>query len=188
MLNAIWKCYLWGMALTIPPHRPQLISYAVTTGLLLLTSVIIMLNVERIMHPYLRLAVMIVALLGCIMFGYAFLYNLTRVGQSQPFLEANREGLWFNVHFFNHGKVAWDELEGFSVVKYGMSKRILIQVKKPEAFAVKYPGMRKFLFQRNLKRYKTPISLPLGLLGPDAVEHLNKISAYKPEEDSTPAV
>lgn len=176
------------MAITIPPHRPQLVSNALLTGLLLATSVAIMLNVERVMHPYLRLTVMIVAMLGCIIFGYVFLYHLTRLAQSQPILEANPEGLWFHVHFFNHGKVAWDDLEGFSVVRYGMSKRVLIQVRNPDAFAVKYPGMRKFLFQRNLKRYKTPISLPLSLLGPDAVDHLNRISAYHPDEDGSPAV
>jgi hypothetical protein len=164
--------------LSFAPSKSRLISYAVTTGLLLATSTAIMLTLEQIMHPYLRLTVMIVAFLGCIAFGYAFLYNLMRIWQSQPLFQADAEGLWFHVTFFNHGKVEWADLEGFDIVKYGPTRRVLIQVKRPQHYAEKYPGVRRFLFRRTQKRYGTPLSLPLGLIEGDPVETLKKLSAY----------
>ena len=137
-----------------------------------------MLNLEKVMHPYLRIAVMAVAFLGCIAFGYGFLYNLMRIGQPQPLLEANAEGLWFHVTFFNHGKVAWQDLLGFEVVRYGLSKRVLIKVKNPDHYVQKYPGIRKFLFQRTMRRYKTPLTLPTTLFATDIVETLQVISKF----------
>jgi hypothetical protein len=169
-----------GMAesLSFAPHRPRLVAYAATMGMLLALSTAIMFNLERIMHPYLRLAVMIVGFLGCIAFGYGLLYNLMRITQPQPLLEANEDGLWFHVSFFNHGKVVWTDLAGFEVVKYGLSKRVLVKVKDPEAFTEKYPGIRRFLFQRTRKRYGTPISLPLELISGDAVKTLQQLSDF----------
>jgi hypothetical protein len=161
------------------PNKSRLISYTVATGLLLACSVLLMLNLEIVMHYYLRLIVMGIAFLGCIAFGYAFLYNLMRVSQAQPLLEANDEGLWFHVSLFNHGKVEWEDLEGFDVVKYGLARKVLIQVQRPDFYARKYPGMRKFLFSRTLKRYGTPFALPLGLVDGDVVKVLESVSAYR---------
>ena len=172
--------YIWAMAesLSFAPRRARLISYALTMGLLLAMSTAIMFNLERIMHPYLRLTVMIVGFLGCIAFGYGLLYNLMRVSQPQPFLEANEDGLWFHVSFFNHGKVLWSDLDGFAVVKYGLTTRILVKVKDVAAYQNKYPGIRKFLFRRTAKRYGTPISLPLELLEGDASDILKQLSDF----------
>jgi hypothetical protein len=166
-------------SLSYLPKRSQLISYVLVMALLLGTSTVIMLNLEQIMHPYLRLAVMIVGFLGCVAFGYGFFYNVMRVLQPQPLLEANAEGLWFHVSFFNHGKVLWEDFLGFEVVKYGFARRVLIKLKDPEAFTNKYGGVRRFLFRRTLRRYKTPVSMPLSLIAGDPVETLKRINVYR---------
>ena len=165
-------------SLSFAPRRSRLISYALTMGLLLAMSTAIMFNLERIMHPYLRLTVMIVGFLGCIAFGYGLLYNLMRISQPQPFLEANADGLWFHVSFFNHGKVLWDDLDGFAVVKYGLTTRILIKVKDPKAYQDKYSGIRRYLFRRTARRYGTPISLPMDLLDGDPAKILKQLSDF----------
>jgi hypothetical protein len=70
-------------------------------------------------------------------------------------------------------------LEGFDVVKYGLSRRVLIQVKRPDYYVEKYPGVRKFLFRRTMKRYRTPVSLPLALFEGDVVKVLERVNAYR---------
>lgn len=164
--------------LRFPPRRSRLVSYASATGLLLALSAAMMFYVEHVMLYSLRITVMVIAFLGCITFGYGLLYNLTRLTQAQPLLEANAEGLWFHVTLLNHGKVEWADLDGFEIVRYGLGKRVLVKLRDAPAYAVKYPGLRRHLFQRTLRRYGTPVSLPLGLFAQDAVSTLQRISAY----------
>ncbi len=158
--------------------RPQLILQALIMGAAFGLSVWTMGNAEIVMHYELRLMVFFISFLGCVVFGYLAFYNFLRVFKHEPLLKADAAGLWFHASPIYHGKILWSEIEGYEVAKYGLSRKVLVKLKRPAAYLTRYSDMRKHVFKRMMKRYGTPVSLPFGLFEDDVVGMLKAISAY----------
>jgi hypothetical protein len=165
-------------SLSIFPDRSRLRVYMIATGICMAVSLGVMFSLEQIMHRDLRLIALIVATLGCLSFGYGFLYNIMRLRQPQPLLQADAEGLWWHVSLMNFGKVEWADVIGYEVVKHGMSKKVLVKVKRPELYTEKYPGIRKLTLRNALKRYGTPVVLPLSLFEGDILKTLKDLANF----------
>jgi hypothetical protein len=164
------------------PQKGKILSQAVLMAVSLGLSIWTMGNAEIVMHRELRLIVFFVAFLGCVAFGYGLFYNFLRIFKPEPLLKADAEGLWFHGSPMYHGKILWSEIAGYEVAQYGLSKKVLIRLQNPDAFAVKYADYRKWVFKRNLKRYGTCVALPYNLFADDVVKMLNEISAYGRQE------
>lgn len=160
--------------------KSKLVLQALFMAAALGLSIWTMSNAEIVMQGELRIAVFLSAFLTCIILSYFLLYHILLIWNSEPLLKADAEGLWFHGSQLYYGKVLWSEVAGYELAQYGLSKRVLIKVKNPDAFAVKYQDLRKFAFKRMCKRYKTPVALPAGLFADDVVDMLRQLSAYKP--------
>lgn len=165
-------------SLIYPPKKGKILMQAVLMAACLGLSIWMMGNAEIVMKSELRLAVFFIAFLGCVAFGYGLFYNFLRIFKAEPLLKADAEGLWFHGSPMYHGKILWSDIAGYEVAQYGFSKKVLIRLQKPEAFAVKYADYRKWVFKRNLKRYGTCVALPYGLFADDVVVMLKDISAF----------
>jgi hypothetical protein len=158
--------------------KPKLILQAVIMGVGMALSLWVMSNVTIIMHRDLRWAVFIAGTIGCLAFGYGLFYNFLRIWKSEPLLKADVEGLWFHGSQTYYGKILWSDIAGYEVAQYGLSKKVLIKLKDPIAFSIKYQDLRKLVFGRVLKRYGTPVALPFSYFERDVLEMLHEIAAY----------
>lgn len=165
-------------ALVYKPQKPKLVLQAAIMLGGLLLSLWMMNNATLVMHRELRLTVFFAAFFGCVVFGYTFLYNALRVWSSEPLLKADAEGLWFHGSHMYHGKILWSDVSGYEVAQYGLSKKVIVRLKQPEAFAAKYSDFRRVIFKRMLKRYGSPVALPMGLFEGNVVNMLHEISAF----------
>jgi hypothetical protein len=155
--------------------KSRLVGQALVSGAALGLSVWMMGNAEIVMHRELRLIVFFVAFIGCIVFGYTTFYNFLRIFNSEPLLKADAAGLWFHGSPMYNGKILWSDIAGYQVAQYGLSKKVLVQLKDPVAFTTKYADFRKYVFQRMYKRYGTPIALPYNLFQDDVLQMIAAI-------------
>jgi len=160
--------------------KSKLVWQAAFMAAALALSIWTMSNAEVVMQGELRIAVFLSAFITCVILSYFLLYHILLIWNAEPLLKADAEGLWFHGSQLYYGKVLWSEIAGYEVAQYGFSKRVLIKVKHPEVYAVKYQDLRKYAFKRMRKRYGTPVALPADLFADDVVDMLRQLSAYKP--------
>lgn len=160
------------------PNRVRLYLYTGTMFALLLISILVMFNLERIMHRDLRLVALILGFLGATTFGYGLIYNIFRLRANRPLLEARADGLHFHTSVLNRGHLRWDDIREYGIVKHGTRKVVLIYLNAPQAFLNAQNGLSRRIFRSNMKRYQTPVALTASLFPSDPVEVLTALSDW----------
>ena len=160
------------------PNRNQLYLYTGAVFLLFLVSILVMLNLEEVMHRDLRVLALILGFLGTTVFGYGLVYNVFRLRSNKPLIQAGPDGLSFHSSALNQGRLKWEAIREYGLVKHGTRKVALIYLHKPQAFMRDQKGLQARIFRSNMKRYQTPIALPASLFPEDPVEVLKALSTY----------
>ena len=118
-------------ALLVPLKVARVYVYAGVMAVLLVFSVWLMFNVELVMFGSLRLTVMVVAFLGCMVFGYGTLYFILRAREAPPVLKADDEGIYFDISFINRGLITWDNVKEYALIRHAGRDFLLIHMKSP---------------------------------------------------------
>lgn len=164
--------------LEIYPNRNRLLFFLLFTGLFLVISVLIMLNLEALQYGVLRLTALIVGFLGVLGFGYAFVFNLFRYQRPRPLITATPEELSFHVSPLLYGACTWDNVSSYGLVKYAGRKMIRVQLERPKEMLEGVSGLRRLRLKANLNRIGTPFVIPAGLLPDDAETILTEVQQY----------
>lgn len=164
--------------LLVYARRSRLQLFVIGTGLLLLASVLILLNVQNLQYGILRIGAMVPAFLGSVLFGYAFYYNLLRLRQDQPVLERTPNSLRFHLSMLYHGEIPASELKSYGLVSYAGRKYVLVFVHHPREVAGQLNGFSRFRAKGYLRRFRTPIALPAAMLDADPKELLQDLSQF----------
>ena len=164
--------------LEIYPNRNRLLFFLVFTGVFLLVSILIMLNLEALQYGVLRLTALIVGFLGCMGFGYAFLFNVMRYNRPRPLIKATPEKLEFHVSPLLYGSCEWSNVSGYGLIKYAGRKMVRVQLDRPHDMLNGVGGLRRLRLKGNLTRIGTPFVLPAGLLPDDPATVLKELQQY----------
>jgi hypothetical protein len=171
-------------ALLIPLNVGRIYLNAGVMAAFLAFSVWLMFNVELVMFAQLRLTVMIVAFLGCMVFGYGMLYFFLRAREAPPVLKADDAGIYFDVSFINRGLVTWDNVKEYALIRHVGRNYLLIHMKSPFELIDDRDGIRRRILIASLKRYGTPAAIPAALVQGDAAEVLQQIADYGRKRDA----
>ncbi|MEM7039627.1 MAG: STM3941 family protein [Bacteroidota bacterium] len=147
-------------------------------GLGVIVSLFVMLNLELIMHKWLRLTGLIMGFLGVTAFAYGLTYAIMRARSTQPILEAREDDLIFNASILNHGSIDWNNIDSYGLVKYAGRKMMLINLKNSTQFLSKYKGLQGRHLRLKNKRFGTPVAIPANLVPGDVVEVMKDLSAF----------
>lgn len=165
--------------MTFHPRKSHLWTSVGLMAALVLMSLIVMLNLELVMHKWLRLASLILGFLGVTLFAYGLAYTILRAMRPQAVLEASEDGLFFNGSIINNGTVQWDNIKEYGLVKYGGRKIFLIVLKSPDRFLRAQTGLRARHLRLKQKRFGTPVAFPANLLEEDVLKVMEELSKYK---------
>lgn len=146
--------------------------------LMLLVSVAVMMNVERVMHRDLRLAVMILGFLGAVFFGYGLLFAIMRNKQALPLLKCSPSGLEFNPMPFVTGNVPWGEIKSYELVKVGMGEKLRITLRRPDHWIGFQKGFSGMVLRRYLRRYGSPVVINSKIFEDDPLEVIQAVSDW----------
>ncbi len=166
--------------LEIMPKKAGLRNAALAMAICLGLSAWVLMNVERVMHRDLRITTLVFGVLGVLTFGYGLLYTIMRWKNPIPVLKCTEEGLEFHASFLLHGRVNWDDIVGYELVQYGMGKRVLVTIKRPEKYISKQLGITARIMKMTNKRFGTPIAIPASLFEGDIPETLAEVSRWRP--------
>ncbi len=172
--------------LEIYPNRSRLLIFLIFTGVFLVVSVLIMLNLEALQYGVLRLTALIIGFLGVLGFGYGFVFNLFRYQRPRPLLTATPENLAFHVSPLLYAECEWDNISSYSLVKYAGRKLIRVQLEKPIEMLAGVTGLRRLRLKANLNRVGTPFVIPVGLLPDDPETILKRIQQYGMDIQESP--
>jgi len=168
-------------ALEFFPNRNRIRAYLIATGVMLLVSILIMLNLEALQYGLFRLIAMIIAFFGVLGFGYGFLFNVLRVQRPKALISATPDHLSFHVSPLSFGSCEWDNIASYSLVRYARQKWIRVELEHPDAMIRATKGIVRRRLRANLKRFGTPFVLPANLLPEDAEEVLKALQGYGKE-------
>lgn len=160
------------------PNRTRIRAYFIATGIMLLVSILIMLNLEALQVGLFRLIAMIVAFFGVLLFAYGFLFNLLRVQRPKPLLSATPDELSFHLSPLSFGSCDWDNIASYSLVKYARQKWIRVELERPDEMIRSSKGIVKRRLRANIKRFGTPFVLPANLLPEEAEDILKGLQGY----------
>jgi hypothetical protein len=146
--------------------------------LMLLVSVAIMMNVERVMHRDLRILVMVLGFLGAVTFGYGFLFALMRNKQALPLLKCEPDGLEFNPIPFVSGKVPWGEIKSYELVKVGLGEKLRITLRRPDHWVAQQKGFSGIVLRRYLRRFGSPVVINSKIFEDDPLEVIQAVSNW----------
>ena len=171
-------------ALLVPLKVARVYVYAGVMAVLLVFSVWLMFNVELVMFGSLRLTVMVVAFLGCMVFGYGTLYFILRAREAPPVLKADDEGIYFDISFINRGLITWDNVKEYALIRHAGRDFLLIHMKSPFVLIDDRDGIRRRVLLASLKRYGTPAAIPASLVQGDPAEVLHRLADYGRTRDA----
>jgi len=167
--------------LEIYPNRSRLLLFLLFTGLFLVISVLIMLNLEALQYGVLRLTALIIGFLGTLGFGYGFVFNVMRYQRPKALITATSENLEFHVSPLMYGSCTWDNVKGYGLIKYAGRKYVRIQLNRPKEMLEGVGGLRRLRLKGNLNRIGTPFVIPAGLLPEDPESVLLSLQEYGQE-------
>jgi hypothetical protein len=171
-------------ALLVPLKVSRVYLYAGVMAVLLAFCVWLMFNVELVMFGSLRLTVMVVAFIGCMVFGYGTLYFFLRAREAPPVLKADDAGIYFDVSFINRGLVTWDNVKEYALVRHAGRNFLLIHMKSPFTLIDDRDGIRRRILLASLKRYGTPAAIPASIVSGDPGEVLRQLADYGRSRDA----
>lgn len=147
-------------------------------ALMLMVALTIMMTLEAIMHPYLRIGAMVVAFVGVVLFGYLLVYQIMRAMRSSPLLTADESGIHFDVSLVYNGHVSWEDISTYALAKRVTSMAVLIHLHDPRGYLARQKGMGKRFAFATHKRWGTPVAIPVSLLSEDAEQVLRDLSDF----------
>ncbi len=162
------------------PKRQPLWLGAIGSGLVLGTSVAIMLTVDQVQYGVFRLPALIFGFIGSIAGILLVLLSTGRLVRTEALLTVHDGGLKFFLSQFAHGEIPWSQVKSYRLVKRGPRKFILIALREPQKFLNATSGLRRRRLRTNMRLFNTPFALPAHLFEDSAEDVIHAIRDRRP--------
>ncbi len=131
--------------------KKKLLAFSVL-GLAFVTVGFVMMYAPETFHSSLNRSIISTRIFGGVVFFFfstCLFFIVVQLFNKKPGLILNRDGLTDYSSFVSPGFVRWDNIKGFSIVKLGRQKILLIQLKRPEEVMAQQAGLKKVLMNLN---------------------------------------
>ncbi len=143
-------------------------------ALLALSSLLFVLSTSGLAHG--ALFIQLIAVIGILFFGYAFVFAAGRLFKPRPSLIIDGRGITDNVAATGAGFVTWEEIAGVGISGTGMSHFIVVIPHDAEAILARQPPFKGSVLRANMSLVGSPVAFP-GTLPMSLAEVLSHIQA-----------
>jgi hypothetical protein len=128
---------------------------------------------------------------GILFFGVATVIHLRKLGETEPGVIINEEGITDNSSALKVGMIPWKDVSGLKAAKVMRQQFLMVVVNNPDEYIARQPSaFKRKSMEYNLRQYGSPIALNAVALDCNLQElavHVESAwAAYKANHQQTP--
>lgn len=150
--------------------------YLAVNGIIFLTGLFILINIGRMAPGVFRTSSIIAIALTMPVTGAFGYYFLRRLWRREPLVWIGEDRIVENATWAAAGDVLFADIQGFSLVKQAGAQFVLVQVSRPHSIASRYGGVRGSTIRARVRRFGTPVVIPMRFSAVSAEELIHRMS------------
>lgn len=160
----------------IEANKGKMMLYLAVNGIVFLTGFFILINLGRMAPGGFRTSSIVAVALTMPVAGAFGYYFLRRLWRKEPLIWIGEDRIVENATWSAAGDVLFEDIKGFSLVKQAGAQFVLVQVGRPHSIASRYGGLRGNAIRSRVRRFGTPVVIPMRFSAVPAEELIHRLS------------